>query len=288
MALVSNRPPGHPPPGMPDYDDLCDDYTYDELTDGMSTCSGSVNDILDDINVDDLRDSRDLDNLDLEDLTIPDVIKLPSMNGNVKQNGFGHKKPAELGNNKKAQESLFGRIFQNNNNVQNNNLVNKGPLLEHNGPKNPFEEPETDRMLGEYMSKVQDRSEREKEKKLIVTEPKKFVELADKTPEKSEKSILSEFMQTREAKFNNLSHSASENGVNGHRLSQSSRFSQGSTGSQLERRNSDQNNANCQKYGSNGEYCIINKNNKLSWECHTRRYKLSLIDHSNGPKYQCG
>ncbi len=45
----------HPPPGMPDYDDLCDELTYDELTDGLSTCSGSVNDLLDQLGVEDSR-----------------------------------------------------------------------------------------------------------------------------------------------------------------------------------------------------------------------------------------
>jgi hypothetical protein len=45
----------HPPPGMPDYDDLCDELTYDELTDGLSTCSGSVNDLLDQLEVEDYR-----------------------------------------------------------------------------------------------------------------------------------------------------------------------------------------------------------------------------------------
>ena len=70
MACVTSRPTGHPPPGMPDYDDLCEDsfscdYTYDELTDGLSTCSGSVNDILDELNrEDEMRDSRCLDDAD--------------------------------------------------------------------------------------------------------------------------------------------------------------------------------------------------------------------------------
>jgi hypothetical protein len=45
----------HPPPGMPDYDDLCDELTYDELTDGLSTCSGSVNDLLDQLEVEEYR-----------------------------------------------------------------------------------------------------------------------------------------------------------------------------------------------------------------------------------------
>merc|ERR1712106_133517 len=261
MALVSNRPPGHPPPGMPDYDDLCDDYTYDELTDGMSTCSGSVNDILDDINVDDLRDSRDLDNLDLDDLTIPDVIKLPSMNGNVKQsNGYSqqvnNKKYTDYSNSKKTQESLFGRIFQTNASVHSQNGSTKEHPIPSAGINNPFEDPDSENMLGEYMSKVQDRSEREKDKKLIVTEPKKFVELADKTPV-GEKCILSESMQTREAKFNNLTDSASENNGSGpmsenRRLSQSSRFSQTSLGSQQNFRNAEQNNYNSQKNGNNG------------------------------------
>ena len=49
MALLARH---HPPPGMPDYDDICEtdypDYnTYDEMTDDMSICSGSVNDLLD-------------------------------------------------------------------------------------------------------------------------------------------------------------------------------------------------------------------------------------------------
>ena len=83
MALTSSRTtgPGHPPAAMPDYDDICEDYqdyTYDELTDNMSTCSGSVNDILDHLNDEDLRDSGDLDNLDLDDMTIPDVINIPA------------------------------------------------------------------------------------------------------------------------------------------------------------------------------------------------------------------
>ena len=263
MALVSNRPPGHPPPGMPDYDDLCDDYTYDELTDGMSTCSGSVNDILDDINVDDLRDSRDLDNLDLDDLTIPDVIKLPSINGKVKQsNGYSqqisNKKQTDVYTSKKPQESLFGRIFQTNASVHSQNGTNKEPPVSSSVGKNPFEDPDSDVLLGEYMSKVQDRSEREKDKKLIVSEPKKFVELADKTSS-GEKCILSEFMQTREAKFNNLTHSASENNgcrpmvSENQRSSQSSRFSQTSLGSQQNFRNSEYNNFNCQKNGNDGE-----------------------------------
>ena len=69
---------------MADYDDICEDYqdyTYDELTDAMSICSGSVNDILDHLNDEDLRDSGDLDNLDLDDMTIPDVINIPAVNG---------------------------------------------------------------------------------------------------------------------------------------------------------------------------------------------------------------
>ena len=79
------------------------DYTYDELTDGLSTCSGSVNDILDELNrEEEMRDSRDLDNLDLDDLTIPDVIKLPNNNNNSSCNNNKN-----LGNN-------------------NNNNVNKG------------------------------------------------------------------------------------------------------------------------------------------------------------------
>merc|ERR1719357_1858778 len=103
MALVSNRPSGHPPPGMPDYDDLCDDYTYDDLT-----------------------DSRDLDNLDLDDLTIPDVIKLPTMNGNVKkQNGISKI-------NEKHAEYLNGKMLQQNGKLTNgthtrNNIKSRNP-----------------------------------------------------------------------------------------------------------------------------------------------------------------
>ena len=79
MALLSGR-------AMPDYDDICEDYpdpdyTYDELTDQMSICSGSVNDILDHLSDEVLRDSGDLDNLDLDDMTIPDVINIPAVNG---------------------------------------------------------------------------------------------------------------------------------------------------------------------------------------------------------------
>ena len=93
MALLTSRSGGHPPPGMPDYDDICEDYpdynTYDEMTDNMSTCSGSVNDILDHLNDEDLRNSADLDNLELEDMTIPDVI---NVNGNHKyMNGNNNK-----------------------------------------------------------------------------------------------------------------------------------------------------------------------------------------------------
>ena len=84
MALLSGRAVT----GMPDYDDICEDYhdhdpdyTYDELTDQMSICSGSVNDILDHLSDEVLRDSGDLDNLDLDDMTIPDVINIPAVNG---------------------------------------------------------------------------------------------------------------------------------------------------------------------------------------------------------------
>ncbi len=57
LLHVRKRGPAlvHPPPGMPDYDDLCDELTYDELTDGLSTCSGSVNDLLDQLEVEDYR-----------------------------------------------------------------------------------------------------------------------------------------------------------------------------------------------------------------------------------------
>ena len=268
MALVSNRPPGHPPPGMPDYDDLCDDYTYDELTDGMSTCSGSVNDILDDINVDDLRDSRDLDHLDLDDLTIPDVIKLPAMNGNVKQSNeysqkYSNGKHADYLNSKTNQESLYGRTFQTNATVHSQNGTSQESPVSRVS-KNPFEDPDSDDMLSEYMSKLQDRSGREKDKKLIVSEPKKFVELADKSPA-GEKCLISEFMQIREKKFSNLTNDSSDNNGSctmvseNQRLSQSSgntRLSQTSMNSQQNFRNSHQNsynNLNSQHNGSNGE-----------------------------------
>ena len=268
MALVSNRPPGHPPPGMPDYDDLCDDYTYDELTDGMSTCSGSVNDILDDINVDDLRDSRDLDNLDLDDLTIPDVIKLPAVNGYVKQpNGylqkFSNGKQPDYLNSKTNHESLYGRTYHSNGMVQSQNGTTKEPPVASLN-KNPFEEPVSDDMLSEYMSKLQDRSTREKDKILLVSEPKKFVELADKGPA-GEKCLISEFMQTREKKFSHISNGSSDNngssmnGSENQRLSQSSgntRFSQTSLSGQQNHRNSQQNgcyNYNSQNNSYNGE-----------------------------------
>ena len=91
MALLSGR-------AMPDYDDICEDYhdhdpdyTYDELTDQMSICSGSVNDILDHLSDEVLRDSGDLDNLDLDDMTIPDVINIPAVNGTGRyQGGYSH------------------------------------------------------------------------------------------------------------------------------------------------------------------------------------------------------
>ena len=87
MALLSGR-------AMPDYDDICEDYpdpdyTYDELTDQMSICSGSVNDILDHLSDEVLRDSGDLDNLDLDDMTIPDVINIPAVKGTGRYQG-GH------------------------------------------------------------------------------------------------------------------------------------------------------------------------------------------------------
>ena len=93
MALLASRNGSHPPPGMPDYDDICEDYpdynTYDEMTDNMSTCSGSVNDILDHLNDEDLRDSADLDAIDFDDMTIPDVI---NVNGNHKYMSGSHYK----------------------------------------------------------------------------------------------------------------------------------------------------------------------------------------------------
>ena len=93
MALLSGRAAtGNA--GMPDYDDICEDYhdhdpdyTYDELTDQMSICSGSVNDILDHLSDEVLRDSGDLDNLDLDDMTIPDVINIPAVNGTARYQG---------------------------------------------------------------------------------------------------------------------------------------------------------------------------------------------------------
>ena len=96
MALLSGRTGAGA--GMPDYDDICEDYhdhdpdyTYDELTDQMSICSGSVNDILDHLSDEVLRDSGDLDNLDLDDMTIPDVINIPAVNGTGRyQGGYSH------------------------------------------------------------------------------------------------------------------------------------------------------------------------------------------------------
>lgn len=92
MALLSGRAGAGA--GMPDYDDICEDYhdhdpdyTYDELTDQMSICSGSVNDILDHLSDEVLRDSGDLDNLDLDDMTIPDVINIPAVNGTGRYQG---------------------------------------------------------------------------------------------------------------------------------------------------------------------------------------------------------
>ena len=93
---MSGRSVPQPPPAMPDYDDICEDYqdqdyTYDELTDAMSVCSGSVNDILDHLNDEDLRDSGDLDNLDLDDMAIPDVINIPAVNGSARyQAGYSN------------------------------------------------------------------------------------------------------------------------------------------------------------------------------------------------------
>ena len=113
MALLTSRQGGHhPPPGMPDYDDICEDYpdyTYDEMTDNMSTCSGSVNDILDHLNDEDLRDSGDLDNLDLDDMTIPDVI---NVNGNHKMMNGSHKYNQQRVNpaaSNKTVKNSFGR-----------------------------------------------------------------------------------------------------------------------------------------------------------------------------------
>ena len=57
----------------------------------------------------------------------------------------------------------------------------------------------------EYMDRVNQRSERDRDKKLVVSEPKKFVELADRSINGSrDNCILSEFMQMRDAKFSKV------------------------------------------------------------------------------------
>ena len=120
MAMLAGRVGGgHPPPGMPDYDDICEDYpdyTYDEMTDNMSTCSGSVNDILDHINDEDLRNSADLDTLDLDDMTIPDVINVNGnhkyMNGNVK---YTQSTRLNAGANNMTVKDVAKNSFDNNN-----------------------------------------------------------------------------------------------------------------------------------------------------------------------------
>ena len=50
------------------------------------------------------------------------------------------------------------------------------------------------------MDKVQQRSDRDMDQKLVVTEPKKFLELADRSSSR-DNCILSEFMLMRDAKF---------------------------------------------------------------------------------------
>ena len=129
MALLASRPGGHPPPGMPDYDDICEDYpdynTYDEMTDNMSTCSGSVNDILDHINDEDLRDSADLDNLDLDDMTIPDVINVNGnhkfMNGNNKYNQ--HKVNTAPANTRTVRDGPMSNTCKNSFDTSNNSKI---------------------------------------------------------------------------------------------------------------------------------------------------------------------
>ena len=163
MALLSTV--------VPDYDDICtEDYTdnyttYDELTDGMSVCSGSVNDILDRLNDDELRNSGDLDTLDLDEVTIPDIINFQSAKSNCKPK-FGSGKT--FANSFSGQTKLGGG--------------------------------DSSDMLHEYMGKVLERDQREKERQLYLSEPKKFVELADKSGDSN--CILSEFMQMRGTKFN--------------------------------------------------------------------------------------
>ena len=123
MALLTSRAGGHPPPGMPDYDDICEedyhDYTYDEMTDNMSTCSGSVNDILDHLNDEDLRDSADLDNLDLDDMTIPDVINVNGnhkyMNGSNKYHQAQHSNRLNVGANHKTLNDASKNSLDNGN-----------------------------------------------------------------------------------------------------------------------------------------------------------------------------
>ena len=53
------------------------------------------------------------------------------------------------------------------------------------------------------MDKVHQRSDRDKDHKLTVTEPKKFLELADRSSSR-DNCILSEFMQIRDAKFSKV------------------------------------------------------------------------------------
>ena len=53
------------------------------------------------------------------------------------------------------------------------------------------------------MDKVHQRSDRDKDHKLTVTEPKKFLELADRSSSR-DNCILSEFMLMRDAKFSKV------------------------------------------------------------------------------------
>jgi len=79
--------------------------------------SGSVNDILDELNgEDEIRDSRDLDHLELEDLTIPDVIKLPNKNNNNSSNNnkdFNNRNINNNNNNNNANGNGYSKDEEN-------------------------------------------------------------------------------------------------------------------------------------------------------------------------------
>jgi hypothetical protein len=79
---------------MPDYDDLCDELTYDELTDGLSTCSGSVNDLLDQLEVEEYR-HNDCHNISYSIVTNTTLPLVASM-GWTPQPPFQHPPPPRL------------------------------------------------------------------------------------------------------------------------------------------------------------------------------------------------